>query len=152
MQRMACLATLRLLPQENILRLCSHRSCCPGLIESQVLLPSSEQLFHAVLASHTCTARTRSTQGTGITVGVNRLSQHPSQPEASPSLCPCIPTPCRRLALVLPQCGHADPVQGAQSVMPSCFQGCAQDGGSASMGEAEGECSSASEKQDRLIH
>lgn len=55
-QRTACLATPRLRPRENILRLCSHQSCCPGWMDSQVLHPSSEQLFHMVPASHPCPA------------------------------------------------------------------------------------------------
>jgi len=62
-QSRVCLATLRLLPRGHIPRLCSHRPCCPGLISSQVLLPSSDQLFPVAQAGHTCMAPMPSTRG-----------------------------------------------------------------------------------------
>lgn len=121
-QRRACLATLSCCREKTYSDCAVTNLVVQGSTNSQVLLPSSEQLFHAVLASHTCTALTQSTRGTGFMVQVSILSQHLSQPEASPSLWPRIPMLCQQLALILAQCAHGDPVQGAQSVIPSHFQ------------------------------
>lgn len=114
-QRKVCLATLWLLPQENILRLCCHQPHCPGLITARFCFPVQS-------SSSTRSQCWQSAPGAGFSAGFSRLSQYLSQTEASPSHGPCIPMLRWRLALILVWHARVDPVQGAQPVIPSLFQ------------------------------
>lgn len=128
-QRSTCL-----LPQTSTLVYgCWHRKMYSQTVQSSISLSSVNQqsdftsLFRADLL---CSLRWPYLHSTDaeilvhrwFTVQVSRSSLHPSQPEASPSLWRCIPTPCQQLALILAWRDHSDPVQGAQSVIHSHSQ------------------------------